>query len=227
MEYTILRSRRKTVSLEITPQGQVLVRAPLRCPRAYIDGFVNSREAWILKHRAQVLGYQNSQAAFRPKMLSTLGFCGSTLQVVPGERLMLDRKNLRLYMPDETVAEVLPAMEKLYRKEALSWLLGRMDYWADIMGISYRTVRFSAARKRWGSCSANGDIRITWMLMMAPAEAIDYVLIHELAHRRVFNHSPAFWSVVAKFMPDYPRQKQALKSFSETLYGQGWSKKYS
>lgn len=227
MDYTILRSRRKTVSLEITPEGKVLVRAPLRCPKTYIDGFVQSKESWIRKHTLLVHRYQEQQKAFHPRMLEHIGFCGTQLQVVPGERLMLDKRNLRLYMPDATVEQLLPAMEKLYKKEALPWLQERMDEWTKIMGISYKTLRFSTARKRWGSCSVEGDIRITWMLMMAPPEAIDYVLVHELAHRRVFNHSAAFWAVVARYMPDYPQRKQMLKSFSETLYGQGWSRKYS
>lgn len=228
MEYRIVRSKRKTLSLQITQQGEVLVRAPMNCPKDYIDRFVHSKEAWITEHLSSVQGYLASQAAFRPVELETMRFCGKELKVIPAEGniVRLDLRNMEIHLPDASVQALLPSVEKLYKRAGLPWLKQRMDHWARIMSISYGEVKFSSALKRWGSCSAAGNIRITWMLLFAPPSAIDYVLVHELAHRRVFDHSSAFWAVVEQYVPDYKRQKLLLKQLSEELYAQGWSKKY-
>ena len=92
------------------------------------------------------------------------------------------------------------------------------------MGISYRELKMSTAASRWGSCSRDGVIRISVYLLFAPEKAIDYVLIHELAHRKVFNHSAAFWSVVEAYMPDWKRQRQTLKELAQELYAKGFHK---
>lgn len=227
IRYRVVRSGRKTVSIQVTRDGEVVVRAPRNCPNGYIQKFVDSKADWIEKHVRTMEHYLDEQASFSPQSMKTIGFCGKQLRVVPGKTLRIDPAGMRIFMPEGSVPELLPELEKAYKQAAYPWLRERMDDWARRMGIDYGQVRFSSALKRWGSCSAKGDIRITWMLMMAPIDAIDYVLVHELAHRRVFDHSAAFWAVVARYMPDYPQQKQVLKSLSETLYAQGWSRKYS
>lgn len=228
MEYRIIRSKRKTLSLQITQQGEVVVRAPMRCSKAYIDVFVSSKEDWIRKHLDTMQGYIASQEAFRPQDLEYMGFCGEKLKVIPveGNTVRLDLKKMEIHLPDMSVEELLPAVEQVYKKAGLPWLKQRLDHWAGIMNISYGEVKFSSALKRWGSCSSAGNIRITWMLLFAPLSAIDYILVHELAHRRVFDHSPAFWAVVEQYVPDHKQRKQLLKDLSVELYSQGWSKKY-
>lgn len=225
--YEIIRSRRKTLALQITPQGKVVVRAPLRCPKAYIEQFVRSKNQWICSHLEQAQKYLAEQEQFRPCTMKTMMFCGKQLQVIPAASLGLDLEKDIIYLPDKTVPELLPELRRCYQDAAYPWLMERMEHWAKVMGISYQEVRFSAALRRWGSCSADGIIRISWMLMMAPASAIDYVLVHELAHRRVFNHSAAFWREVECYLPDYQAQKKVLLELSQKLYGQGWSKKYT
>ncbi len=228
MEYLLVRSRRKTISVQITNQGQVLVRAPLGCSKSTVDRFVASKSRWIEKHLAATRVYLAAQKEFRPITMETLSFCGRKLRVVPadGNQVQMDLKTDAISFPDVSVEELLPAVGKLYKKAGLPWLEARMDHWAGVMGVSYNRVRFSSALKRWGSCSRDGNIYITWMLLFAPERAIDYVLVHELAHRRFFDHSPAFWDVVRQYMPDYEVQKHVLKNLSETLYAQGWSRKY-
>jgi hypothetical protein len=101
----------------------------------------------------------------------------------------------------------------------------RLDDWAKIMGISYGKVSLSGAIRRWGSCSYQGDIRISWMLLFASREAIDYVLVHELAHRREFNHSARFWAIVETYLPDWRQRRQELRQLQAQLFAQGWSAK--
>ena len=227
IEYRLIRSKRKTLYLQITLEGEVLVRAPMRCSRKYIDEFVSSKADWIEKSRAKVLAVRQQQKEFRPAQMDALPFCGIELKVVPGEgntvRLDLDKKEI--HFPDVAVSDLKPAIAKIYRKAGMPWLKQRLDYWSGVMGIPYRQLKFSSALRRWGSCSAEGNINITWYLLFAPTRAIDYVLVHELAHRVQFNHSKAFWAVVAKYMPDYEVQKKVLLEVQKQLLSQGWSAK--
>ena len=229
IEYRLVRSKRKSVSLQVLSDGTVLVRAPMRCRKDYIDSFVASKEAWILKRLETMKAYRERQASFRPVELMELGFCGERLRVIPGkgDSILLDLQRMEITLPDRSVEELLPALGKVYKKAGLRFLQQRTEYWAQIMGIHFNSVRFSSALKRWGSCSSKGDIRITWMVLFAPLSSIDYILIHELSHRVHFDHSRDFWTLVAQYCPGYKEEKQRLLALSKELYSQGWSKKYN
>lgn len=227
MEYRLIRSDRKTLYLTITQQGEVVVRAPRRCPQTYIDRFLASKESWIMEKRSEILREKDCRAQFRPAHMGTMAFCGIELRVRPAPEnvVSLDLNHREISIPDLSVPEVRPAVAKLYKQAGMPYLKNRLDYWAKVMGISYGKLKFNSALRRWGSCSAEGNINITWYLLFAPERAIDYVLIHELAHRREFNHSKRFWEIVGAYMPDYPEQKKALVTLQKQLIRQGWSVK--
>ena len=86
-----------------------------------------------------------------------------------------------------------------------------------IMNVTYGTVRLSSARTRWGSCSARGNLNFHWKLILMPPEVLDYVVVHELAHRREMNHSPRFWAIVEKVLPDYKERRRWLKENGATV----------
>lgn len=227
ISYELIRSKRKTVSIRITPEGNVQVRAPLRCPRSYIDQFVREKQDWILSHQAEVRTALAQRSQWRIRAGDTLMFCGEPYEVVlTGQRRgSLDMQAHILVLPDAAVDEVMGLVERLYRRGGLPWIQERLAYWAGIMQVTYGTVSLSSAMRRWGSCSSNGNIHISWLLLFAPQRAIDYVLVHELCHRIEFNHSRAFWAQVARYMPDYVAQKKALAALQQQLFVQGWSKK--
>lgn len=104
-----------------------------------------------------------------------------------------------------------PALEKQYRKEAKLRLKDRVDYYAPIMGVTYDRIAVKAAKTRWGSCSAQGNLNFHWKLILMPQEVLDYVVVHELAHRKEMNHSPRFWAEVEKILPDYKIRRKWLK----------------
>ena len=85
------------------------------------------------------------------------------------------------------------------------------------MNVTYGTVRLSSARTRWGSCSARGNLNFHWKLILMPPEVLDYVVVHELAHRREMNHSPRFWAIVEKVLPDYKERRRWLKENGATV----------
>ena len=87
----------------------------------------------------------------------------------------------------------------------------RVDYWSDIMGLTPTGLKITSARTRFGSCSGKNSLCFSWRLMQYPREAIDYVVVHELAHIRHHDHSPAFYALIERYMPDWRERMKLLK----------------
>ena len=104
-----------------------------------------------------------------------------------------------------------PALEAQYRKEARRRITERAAYFAEKMGVDYGRIAIKAAKTRWGSCSAQGNLNFHWKLILMPPAILDYVVVHELAHRIEMNHSPRFWTQVERILPDYRERRRWLK----------------
>lgn len=99
-----------------------------------------------------------------------------------------------------------------YRSESKKVILERLKAVSSKFGLSYRSVKITGAKTRWGSCGRKGNLNFSWRLVAAPPEVIDYVIIHELAHTLEPNHSRKFWQTVARFCPDYKEKRVRLKT---------------
>lgn len=170
IEYTLIRSSRRTLGLEVTRDCRVIVRAPLRCAQREIDRFVDSHRDWI----TQKVALQQRRAAAAP-------------------------------------APITPQQESELRRRAAQIIPQRVAHYAPLMGVTPTGVKITSARTRFGSCSGKNSLCFSWRLMQYPAEAVDYVVVHELAHIRHHNHSAAFWAFVESVMPDYRRRQALLK----------------
>jgi predicted metal-dependent hydrolase len=103
------------------------------------------------------------------------------------------------------------ALEKRYREAAKEYIPKRTDYFQILTGGAYETIIIREQKTRWGSCSSNKTLSFNWKLMLAPPRVLDYVVVHELCHLTYMNHSPEFWNMVEKILPDYREQKKWLK----------------
>ncbi len=166
--YELIRSSRKTLSLQIREDGTLVVRAPRRLSKADIQQFIQEKRTWILENQEkartrhqQILAQQEHQ-------------------------------------PQWSAADY----EKAYRL-ALQVFQQKTALYANIMQVTYGRITVRDQKTRWGSCSAKGNLNFNWRLVLAPEAVLDYVVIHELAHRREMNHSPRFWELVETVMPDY------------------------
>lgn len=166
-DYRLIRSNRRTLALELRPDGEVWVRAPRWLPRAAIDRAVAEREDWIAGRLA-------SMTPPRPA-------------------------------PDEATLAA-------WREQAAAVIPPRVAHYAAIMGLSPAAVKINAARTRWGSCSSKGNLNFSCRLMGCPPEAIDYVVVHELAHLRHPNHGQEFYALVASVLPDYKTRIALLRT---------------
>lgn len=124
--------------------------------------------------------------------------------------LMEERRRRQAARPKADYEED-PVLERAYRERARRVLKERTAYFAGIMGVTYQAVRLSSAKTRWGSCSGAGSLNFHWKLILMPPEVLDYVVVHELAHRMEMNHSKRFWEQVERVLPDYRERRRWLK----------------
>ena len=169
-EYRLIRSQRKTVSLEITREAEVLVRAPNRMKRAEIDRFVEKHEDWIRVHLEKVE----------------------------------QKKKVRQSLTEEDIVRL--------KQDAVRILPEKVAYYSRIMNLKPTGLKITSAQKRFGSCSGKNSLCFSWMLMQYPEVAIDYVVVHELAHIKHHNHSREFYALIERYLPDYRERERLLRS---------------
>jgi predicted metal-dependent hydrolase len=211
----LVRSRRKTIALVVTPEGLLEVRAPLRAPKALIDAFVAEKTPWIEARKAEALAHpQLKKREFREG--ETFPYLGKAypLRITPSTSLTLAFRENVFWISSAGRAHGPALFQAWYRREARENLAKRVTFLATLLGLKPTGMRITSARTRWGSCSGRGNLNFTWRLVMAPPEVIDYVVIHELTHLVVKNHSAAFWQRVANAYPTYKDSRRWLKEIS-------------
>ncbi|MCR4673488.1 MAG: M48 family metallopeptidase [Lachnospiraceae bacterium] len=169
----IIRSKRRSLGLEIREPGLVTVRAPFGLSEKRIQRFLEEKELWL---------YENLERIARNR----------------------DEKNGAQTLSKEEI--------KTLAKEATEKLPPIVEKWANIMGVTYGRITIRHQKTRWGSCSSAGNLNFNCLLMLAPDEVQQYVVIHELAHRIEMNHSKAFWNIVKEYDPEYEAHKLWLKN---------------
>jgi predicted metal-dependent hydrolase len=221
----LIRSKRKTIGLYIERDGRLIVRAPRQVPRAWIDAFVREKEAWILEKQA--LAWQMAEGN-RPRQFvesESFLFLGQAypLKLVDRQpKPLVFNAGFHLRIADQ--ARAAAVFETWYRGQARQLIGERVAWFAGQHGFQYMKIRISGARTRWGSSSTSGTLSFTWRLVMAPLEMIDYVVVHELVHTRVRNHSPAYWEALAAIMPDYKPRRDWFYQNGHTLTLDGFAK---
>lgn len=211
--YSLVRSKRKTLCLQIDSKGFLTVKAPLRLSAQKIDEFVRSRERWIYRTLHQV---KQSIDLALPESLSE-----NTLMLVLGNNIpfcfydgSIIHLDEALYFPAKKRGRNEVAYLKQWLKiQAHALLLNKTQEWSKKLNISFRSVSIGSARKRWGSCNSKRDLRYSWYLIMLPLRLIDYVVVHELVHIKQFNHSRQFWDEVLKGLPSAKELKKELQVY--------------
>jgi len=208
----IIHSARRTISLIIQPDGTLTVRAPLRMPKSRIHEFVENHADWIHRKQEQVQATPSPQKKDYHEGELFL-FLGKEypLQVLVQSRTRLILKENSFHISKAHLPEVREAFIRWYKLQAREVIAKRVALHAQENGLFWQKLRISSARTRWGSCTGRGNLSFTWRLVLAPLEVIDYVVVHELVHTRIKNHSPAFWKMVAEIMPDYKQHVAWLK----------------
>lgn len=227
VDYELLRSRRRTMTFSVSPTG-LSVRAPFGMSQHSIDAAIQEKARWIVRKLGGMQQREERMAALKMDWQAgaQLAYLGGTLQVRVNPQAVQSTHDL-LTSSEETgdawlLTLALPAAasEKKIRDTTKKWLVqqatvhytARMNHFAPLLGVRWRTMTLTNANTRWGSAKADGSIRLHWRLMQFSPEVIDYVIAHELSHLRELNHSPRFWATVASVLPDYEARQQQLKA---------------
>ncbi|HCA27020.1 MAG TPA: M48 family peptidase [Betaproteobacteria bacterium] len=212
VRYCLKRSaKRRTIALQIGGDG-LEVSAPFRVGERQLDAVLREKSQWVLNKLRQAQANRPPPVHWMAGAALPLRGAVIFLHVRRGERAAALRGNrLQLTLPDPGDAAARAAALQWYRGEALADFLHRTHLFAHRLGTAPTRVSLSDARTRWGSCNATGAVRLNWRLIKAPPFVIDYVVAHELAHLIEYNHSPAFWRVVARICPAYREARHDLR----------------
>jgi predicted metal-dependent hydrolase len=213
----LIRSKRRTIALIIERDGSFTVRAPMRAPRAAIETFIQQKADWIIRTREKMKSIKSTverQYVDGEKFL----YLGSSfdLKLVEFQKHLLHfDSGFSLRCAAQAKGEQV--FTRWYKARALEVISERVNQYAAQHNFTPKQIKISSAKTRWGSCSHNGTLNFTWRLVMAPLDVIDYVVVHELTHLRVKNHSSKFWNVVESIYPEYKKQRKWLRENGEKL----------
>lgn len=171
----VIRSGRKSLGLEVRPDGTVLARIPARLSDRELKAFIEKQKDWILKKVDQVKKRADARTKIKVPSVDTL-----------------------------SDAEIQKIKDKI---------ADRVKYYCAVMQVTVGHITIRNQKTRWGSCSNAGNVNFNYQLYYLPDELLDYVVVHELAHRRHMNHSKEFWSEVERYCPDYRVSRKQLKEY--------------
>lgn len=223
--YAFARGQRRSIGLHIGAEG-LSVRAPTRTPLAEVEAALQQKADWILRKLAEAQDRDRRQQAWRLVWEdgAQLPYLGETLTLVldpahqfDGAGAALHRtedgaRQLRVSLPRQAQpAQIRDAVQAWLMREARRHFTERLDHFAPQLGVRWTRLGLSSAQTRWGSAKADGSIRLHWRLLHFRPAIIDYVVVHELAHLRVMDHSPRFWDTVAGVLPEHAQLRQGLR----------------
>ncbi|MFN8432872.1 MAG: SprT family zinc-dependent metalloprotease [Anaerolineales bacterium] len=213
----LVRAKRRTIALIVERDGSLTVRAPRRATLNDIYGFIHEKTDWILRSREKL---RNIKPVTKKEYMDGehFLFLGQEyeLRLVPPQRPAL-KFDGGFTLSTSAKARAEQAFTQWYKTQALAVFTERVNHYANQHGLSPKQVKVNSAKTRWGSCTSTGTINFTWRLVMAPLEVIDYVVLHELAHLKIQNHSPRFWKLVESLCPDFKRHRKWLRDHGEKM----------
>lgn len=229
IEYTLIRRKRKSIGITISPEKGVQVSAPSWVGKAQIEEILKQKAHWIYK-KLQLIEDMKSQKAERKfisgevfpllgkdlnlEVLYKAGTKNTT--VVPGvERLFVVLPSG--LSDDKQEARIREALTGWFMEQAASIIRKRMDIYADRLNVKPAKLLLKSQKTRWGSCTRDNKININWKIVSAPLDIVDYLVVHELAHIRVKNHSKTYWELVESILPDYRERRKWLKANGHRL----------
>lgn len=227
IEYQIKRGKRKkTIAISILADAQITVRAPSSISNEEIGKIIKKKARWILEKQEQT----RRQTDQFPKKEFVSGeqilYLGRKyrLKVEMIDQnyaimLQLEGRKMHIAIPlnfdaEESKRIIRDALIKWYCKQAEQIIKERVNYFSMLLDVAPKKIIIKEQQRRWGSCSNSGILRFNWRAIIAPISIIDYIIVHELCHLKVKNHSADFWRMVSLVIPDYKKRREWLRNNS-------------
>jgi len=226
--YTLTKSKRKTIGIKIDKNGEVKVSAPLRLGKKQIEEVIREKSDWIIS-KLNIVREMNSNIVPREFVSGEkLLYLGKeyTLKIVDRDlarsEVFLQNDTISVYISASLTEEarkqkIKETLIKWYRQCFSEVVNDRIEKYSLKLNATPCNVAIKDQRTRWGSCSVKGNINLNWRLVMAPIDIIDYVVVHELCHLKIMNHSKDFWLLVESVLPCYKEKRKWLKTYGYKL----------
>jgi len=221
IEYKIQRKPTLKNTYIAVDRDGVLVKASDTVPEQEIEHFVIKKSAWILKH---LQSYKKKAQETEIATGSRLYYLGKSyyVELITERRQTIEVKfthsRFIITAPQKPSQTALhQAVDIFYKEKAAAKIPPLVKKWSERMKLTPEHISFRKANKRWGSCSPTNRLSFNYHLMKLPTSLIEYVVVHELAHIHCKNHSPEFWSLVGKYMPEYREREEKIKGFEKLL----------
>ena len=225
LEYRLLRSKRRSIGFLIDDDG-LRITAPKWVTVVEIENAIREKERWIFAKLNE--RRERSARRLQPQMQwvdgAVLPYLGIdlTLHIIAAQSagIVFDGESRELTVslpPDATEQQLKDRVQGWLQLEAKRIFAERLPLYAEKLGVTYHSFALSSATTQWGSCTAEGKIRLNWRLVHFALPLIDYVIAHELSHLREMNHSPRFWATVQSIFPEFEMAKRALRDSGPDL----------
>lgn len=219
--------RRRTVQIRIVPPSAVEVAAPSGLPQREIENLLRKRAGWITTQLSrlerQAANPINSSLEDGAELLY-LGHprrLAITTSAAKRPKVILEGDLLTVCLPEapeqDKIGMLQGALHKWYIRSSTELLAERTAYWAQEIGVRPGRISIRDQKTRWGSASTRGNVNYNWRIVMAPPETVDYLVVHELCHIKVPNHSATFWLLVSQSVPDYKKHRAWLRQHGNLL----------
>lgn len=220
--YRIIRSKRKSLGLYVK-NNEIEARAPYWVDEQEILSFLQRKKDWCIQ-KLDEQGIRTSQAPTFEDGTQCLFFGETrTIECHAGKPNIVE-KNEKLHVFHRQSQDSTPSKHSSYlrqwmRKEAQQYLFERCIELEKICQPlnPITAIQFRKTKSKWGHCTSKGEIQLNWLLIMAPPEVMDYVIIHEICHLTHMNHSSVFWQLVSQLCPNYKEQKQWLSDHGHRI----------
>lgn len=225
LDYVLVRAKRRSIGFLIDDDG-LHIRAPKWVTIAEIEAAIREKQRWIFAKLSE--RRERSARRLQPQMQwrdgGTLPYLGAdiTLRIAnhraTGIAFDETTRELTVCLPIDAIEQQLKdRVQGWLQHEAKSIFAERLPIYAEKLGVQYRSFSLSSAATQWGSCTADGKIRLNWRLIHFALPLIDYVIAHELSHLREMNHSPRFWATVQSIFPEFQSARKALRDHAPEI----------
>jgi predicted metal-dependent hydrolase len=228
--YRIRRSHRVASARIVVKPGLVEIVAPLQIPEHKLHKFVQAKQQWVTQALLKMAASSPQNSGFVPSEYKSGADMAYQGKAYPVNILPTKLKRVKIEFidgykihvpevmnPDEHNHQIKEALIRWMKKQTKQLVEQMVESHAAQKQLFPRTITIKTQKSRWGSCGIHNDININWLLIMAPSEVLEYVVVHELCHIKVKNHSSQFWSLVAEHMPDYQIRRNWLKKQGRSL----------
>ncbi len=213
----IIKSVRRTISLTVSPKGELVVKAPIFISEKQIQNFIQEKREWIVK----ALNHVQTRTV-KPKSYQQgeeFIYLGKILKLNIGNfnQTSVDLEKGLLNFPAVKLFRIKKELEVWYQKEAIKVITAQVEYFSKQMKTQYKNLKFSDTSSKWGTCFPDNSLQFNWRLIMAPLMVLNYVVIHELSHTIEKNHGKNFWGRVSFQTPAYKQHNKWLKNNKHLL----------